>query len=152
MHSAISYNAENISFSLKNKKIISEWISKIIELSGNEIGSITYIFCDDKYLYQLNKKYLNHDTYTDIITFDYTENKIISGDIFISIDRVRENAEKYVKPFNNELCRVMCHGVLHLTGCVDHTPSERLDMTDAEDKALKLLEDLKTFHVKHNKC
>jgi len=152
MHSAISYNAENISFTLKNKKIISLWINKIIELSGNKTGEIAYIFCDDKYLYQLNKKYLNHDTFTDIITFDYTEKKIISGDIFISLDRVRENADKYVKPFDNELLRVMSHGILHLTGYTDHTPSERLDMTAAEDNALKLFEDLKTFHVKHNKC
>ena len=144
MHSAISYNAENISFSLKNKKTISEWIEKIITLSGNETGSLTFIFCNDEYLHQMNTKYLNHDTLTDIITFDYSEGHIISGDIFISIERVRENANTYQKTFSNELLRVICHGVLHLVGFLDGSPSEKLDMTTAEDEALKILRNMIT--------
>jgi len=143
MHSAISYNAENVTFSLRNKKIVSEWIKKIITLSGNKTGMITYIFCDDKYLYPLNKKYLNHDTYTDIITFDYTENRIISGDIFISIERVKENAKTNKKTFNNELLRVMCHGVLHLIGFSDGSTPEKLAMTAKEDEVLAYFEKIK---------
>jgi rRNA maturation RNase YbeY len=143
MDSAISYNAENISFSLKNKKTISEWITNIVTLSGNKLGAVSYIFCDDEYLYQLNKKYLKHDTYTDIITFDYSENSVISGDIFISIERVKENAKKYNKTVSNELLRVICHGMLHLVGFSDSSPAEKTDMTEAENEALKLLQNLK---------
>jgi len=140
MHSAISYNAENISYSLKNKKIITSWLKKIINHEGKKTCIISFIFCDDTFLYELNKKYLKHKTLTDIITFDYSEADNISGDIYISIDRVRENAEEFRKTFHNELCRVMCHGILHLTGYLDTTQSERLGMRAKEDEYLLLLE------------
>ena len=141
MLSAISYYAENISFSLKNKKYITSWREEIIRIEGKKTKIITYIFCDDAYLFELNKKYLNHKTFTDTITFDYCEGVFISGDIFISIDRVRENALKFHNSFDSELCRVMCHGMLHLLGYSDKTKSKKLGMTAKEEEYLVLLKE-----------
>jgi len=148
MHSAISYNAENISFTIKNKRILSDWIKEIAKREGKNIAAISYIFCDDKYLLKLNKKYLKHDTFTDIITFDYCDGNLISGDIFISLERVRENAVKFAKPFKEELCRVMCHGILHLAGYSDKKNSGMLAMRAKEDDCLILLKEKFMFHVK----
>jgi probable rRNA maturation factor len=148
MHSAISYNAENISFTIKNKRILSDWIKEIAKREGKNITTVSFIFCDDKFLLKLNKKYLKHDTFTDIITFDYCEGGLISGDIFISIERVRENAVKFSKPFKEELCRVMCHGILHLAGFSDKKNSEMLAMRAKEDDCLILLKEKFMFHVK----
>jgi len=139
MHSVISYYAENISFSLKNKKSITSWLEKIICSEGRKVKTISYIFCDDIYLFELNKKYLKHNTLTDTITFNYCEDDFISGDIFISIDRVRENALKFHNSFDSELYRVMCHGMLHLLGFTDKNKSERLGMTAKEEEYLLLL-------------
>jgi probable rRNA maturation factor len=143
MHSAISYNAENISFSFKNRLTITSWIKKIIILQKKKAGAISFIFCDDAFLLEMNKKYLKRNTYTDIIAFDYCEKENISGDLLISVDRVRENAKKFKKPFNDELCRVICHGILHLTGYSDKKKSERLDMSAKEDEYLLLLKEMK---------
>jgi len=138
MYSGINFFSENCSFRLKEKKMITAWLTKIIQKSSNKTGNITYIFCDDAYLADLNKKYLNHKTLTDIITFDYVEGNMINGDIFISIERVQENAIKYKTSFKNELLRVICHGVLHLIGFTDKNNSEKLVMRTKEQECLNL--------------
>ena len=143
MHSAIGYNAENVSYTLRDKRIVSAWIQKIIRLEGFLPGNISFIFCDDKYLIELNKKYLKHKTLTDIITFNYCEEKFISGDIFISIERVKDNAKSLKTKYINELHRVMCHGILHLIGYNDKKNSESLDMRAKEDKCLLLISKIK---------
>ena len=148
MHSAISYNAENVSFSPKNKKVLKDWIKEIAKREGKIIGNVSFIFCDDSYLLKLNKRYLKHDTFTDIITFNYNEGSFISGDIFISIERVSENAARFNTQFSEELCRVMSHGILHLVGYSDKKSSERLDMRAREDECLMILNKQFTFHVK----
>lgn len=138
MYSGINFFSENCSFRLKEKKMITAWLTKIIQKSSNKTGNITFIFCDDAYLADLNKKYLNHKTLTDIITFDYVEGNMINGDIFISIERVQENAIKYKTPFKNELLRVICHGVLHLIGFTDKNDTEKLVMRAKEQECLNL--------------
>ncbi len=115
------------------------WILKVIDTHGKKCGDITFIFTSDEYLYKMNSKYLNHHYYTDVITFDYSKNDILSGDIFISIDRVKENADRYEVTFINELSRVIIHGVLHLAGFKDNTSEEKEKMREEEDKALRLL-------------
>ena len=111
------FKNENLKFTLRNKTILKKWISATINKEKRKVGDITFIFCSDEYLLHINKQYLQHDTYTDIITFDYSEGdsaQPVSGDIFISIERVKENAEKFSTTFENELHRVIIHGVLHL--------------------------------------
>ena len=112
---------------------------KVIEAKGKKTGNITYIFCDDEYLLEVNKQYLQHDYYTDVITFDYVENDLISGDIFISTDRVRENALAFGSSETEELHRVIIHGALHLLGLKDKSEKEASQMRQAENEALKLL-------------
>lgn len=128
-------------FILENKTNYSDWVTRIVLSENHEAGQIDYIFCSDDYLLRINQEYLNHDTYTDIITFDYSEGKVVSGDIFISVDRVKANAETFKVSFNQELLRVMSHGVLHLSGYGDKTDEERLKMRSKEDEKIKL------FHV-----
>ena len=137
--SSITFFSETISFALPNEHIISEWISDTISKEEKTATELSYIFCTDDYLHNINLTYLNHDTYTDIITFDYTEKNQISGDIFISIDRVKENAVTYRKTFENELHRVIIHGVLHLLGYKDKTADEAETMRAKEDFYLSLL-------------
>jgi rRNA maturation RNase YbeY len=140
MHTAtISYYAENISFRLKNKKIISDWIKKVILLEKRKLQSVSFVFCNDEYLLKLNQIYLKHQTLTDIITFDYNEDNNIAGDIFISIERVKENAKVFNNSFNAELHRVMIHGILHLLGYNDKEASEKLAMRAKENKCLLIL-------------
>lgn len=128
----INYFYEDIEeFSVDNK--IQEKIILAIKEEKKELGSINYIFCSDIYLLNMNKEYLQHDYYTDIITFDYSENNIISGDIFISKDRVEDNAMQFKVGFLNELNRVMIHGVLHLLDYKDFTKEEKLEMKAKED-------------------
>ena len=114
----ISYNYE-CDFELKNDEKFSLWLSSVIKEEGFNEGEINYIFCDDEYLLKLNKEFLQHDTLTDIISFDYTLGKQLNGDIYISVERVKENAEEFNEPFLNELSRVMVHGVLHYCGFKD---------------------------------
>ncbi len=125
----------------------SQWISKCIDLQGFNLSEISIIFCSDDYLLEINKTHLNHNYYTDIITFNYNEDRQIEGDLFISIDRVKENALENGVEFMNELQRVMIHGVLHLCGQNDKTEEEQAEMTRKENL---MLDELKTFHVKHN--
>lgn len=116
------------------------WLSQVIYKNEKQEGNINFIFCSDTYLLDINKKYLNHDYYTDVITFDYCESTIISGDIFISTDRIKENAETFDVSFDKELSRVLVHGVLHLLGYNDKKLEEKKAMTFWEDKYLKDLE------------
>jgi len=122
----------------------SYWISRVMETEGAHLGNINYIFCEDEYLLKINQKHLNHNTFTDIITFDYSKGQVISGDIFISIDRVKENADIFNKTFQEELLRVMAHGILHLLGYNDKTNDEVLVMRNKEEEKIKL------FHVEQN--
>ena len=139
---AINYFSEVIDFDLKNQSVIKKWIKHVVKNEKKEIETINYIFCNDEYLHNLNVDYLKHDTLTDIITFDYSTDNIISGDIFISIERVKENAMLFKKTFDDELKRVIVHGVLHLIGYNDKSPEDKVVMTAKEDFYLM-------FHVKH---
>ena len=134
----IQFNYET-AFRLKNEKQISNWISKVITKYGFTEGEINYIFCNDEYLLKLNVEFLNHDTLTDIISFDYTLGSQISGDIFISIERVQENAVELGQTLENELHRVIIHGILHYLGYKDKTSAQKQLMRAEEDKCLELL-------------
>lgn len=129
-------------FELSNEKSISQWITDCIESYEYKEGDIHYIFCDDDYLHKLNVEFLNHDTLTDIISFDYTMGKLISGDIFISIERVKENATNYSDSFQEELHRVIIHGILHYIGYRDSLEEERNEMRKQEEICLKKLKNL----------
>lgn len=128
-------------FELENESRYEEWIDAIIESEGKEPGEINYIFCDDDYLHNINMQYLNHDTLTDIISFDYCIGDLISGDIFISIERVKENAKEYEVLFHVELLRVMSHGILHYCGYKDKGEQDEKVMR------LKEQEKMNMFHV-----
>ena len=134
----ISFQNQSISFKLKDKTKLKLWIKSIVNKEKHVIGTLNYIFCSDDELLEINIKHLNHNTFTDIITFDYTEDKKISSDIFISIDRVIENSKKFDTSFENELHRVMIHGVLHLCGYKDKTKPDAELMRKKENWALKL--------------
>lgn len=139
---AITFSNNDIKFSLKEKTRLKKWITQVVEKQKKRVGDIGYLFCDDEYILQVNREYLDHDTYTDIITFDYVESDIISGDILISIDRVGENAKSFGVDFEQELHRVIIHGVLHLLGGKDKTPAEVEAMRKKENTALALLEEI----------
>ena len=126
-------------FELPNEIQTQEWIQKVVADNGFEIGEINYVFCDDNYLHKLNVEFLNHDTLTDVISFDNTLGKLISGDIFISIERVEENAKDFKVSFENELHRVMIHGVLHYMGFKDKSDDDKTKMRNAENKALSII-------------
>ncbi len=141
---SILFQNQAASFSLKNKNLLKHWIKQSIQHHKAHLGELCFIFCLDDFLLDLNQKYLQHQTLTDIITFDYstinTKNiKIISGDIFISVDRIQENAKKFNVPFEDELHRVMIHGVLHLCGFKDKSKSDKLKMTENENLCLSEL-------------
>ena len=133
----ITYNAEEINMPVFPKRKISIWIKLVAEKYNKRVGDISYIFCSDKKILEVNNEYLKHDYYTDIITFDYSENDVISGDIFISVDTVSTNAEKFGQTFTNELYRVIIHGILHLCGIDDKAVGARTIMENNEDDALK---------------
>lgn len=135
----ITYQTEGVKMPHIKKREITEWIKTIAESYGKKVGEIAYIFCSDEKILEVNRQYLQHDYYTDIITFDYTEGNRISGDLFISLDTVRTNAEQFKASYDNELHRVIIHGILHLCGIDDKGPGEREIMETAENKALALL-------------
>lgn len=135
----ITFHSEDVDFHLINEKQLIKWLQNAIKSEGKTVSELSYIFCSDDYLHKMNLEYLNHDTYTDIITFDYTEGSVVGGDIFISIDRVKENALKFKTEFLNELSRVIVHGVLHLVGYKDKTTKEKGLMRSKEDFYLTLL-------------
>ena len=141
----ISFNNEDIKFTLKNKALLKRWIISTIEKKKRTTGEIAFVFCSDYYLLSINKQYLHHDAYTDIVTFDYSQEDLksaISGDIFISVDRVKENAIKFSKSFEEELHRVIIHGTLHLLGYTDKTKSTKVEMTKQEDICLSALREM----------
>ena len=135
----ISYNTVNVKMPAIRRRDTSAWVKAVAASYGKKVGEIAYIFVDDEEILRVNRAYLQHDYYTDIITFDYTEGDTISGDLFISLDTVRTNAEQFDKPYEEELHRVIIHGILHLCGINDKGPGEREQMEAAEDKALALL-------------
>lgn len=134
----ISYNSEN-DFQLNNDAEISSWIESVILEENFKLGEINYIFCNDDYLLKLNLEFLEHDTLTDIISFDYTVGKMIQGDIYISTERVEDNAKDFNVSFNEELHRVMVHGVLHYCGYKDKSSDEEVLMREKENYYLQLL-------------
>ncbi|MBT8184991.1 MAG: rRNA maturation RNase YbeY [Eudoraea sp.] len=136
----IEYNYE-VDFCLDKEVDYTHWLNRVLESENRIAGQINYIFCSDNYLLQLNKKYLDHNTLTDILTFDYSDEVAISGDVFISLDRVKENAEELNEDFLRELNRVMVHGVLHMIGYTDKSEEGRKQMRRLENEKMKL------FHV-----
>ena len=135
---AISFNNQSISFKLKEKTNLKQWIKTITEKEKHNVGTINYVFCTDDELLEINIKHLNHNTLTDIITFDYTEGKTINSDIFISIERVLENSKKFKVTFDEEFHRVLIHGVLHLCGYKDKTKADAELMRKKENASIKL--------------
>ena len=121
----ISFYAEDIELPAIKKEAVSNWIRKVAETYGKKTGDISYIFCSDEKILEVNRQYLQHDYYTDIITFDYCAGNRLSGDLFISLDTVRTNAEQFNQPYERELHRVIIHGILHLCGINDKGPGER---------------------------
>ena len=135
----ITYNNENIPFPKIRRRDTTAWIRRVAATYGKRVGEVGYLFCDDEKMLQVNREFLQHDYYTDIITFDYDEGDTINGDIVISLDTVRSNAEQLGKDYNEELHRVIIHGILHLCGQNDKGPGEREQMEAAENRALELL-------------
>lgn len=138
----IKYFFEDTDFSFTGRRFNNSWLKAVACTEDRTPGEIGIIFCSDAYLLEINKKYLSHDYYTDIITFDYCEGKVLSGDLFISVDCVRANAEFYGVSFEEELCRVMVHGVLHLIGYDDHTDSDIATMRSKEAQYLELRKEM----------
>lgn len=130
---AVNFFSEGIDFKVKQTLKIKSWLKKVADEEGYQVGTLNYVFCNDDYILETNNKYLNHDYYTDIITFDYTEKKRISGDLIISIDTVESNSKLVKTSMNEELCRVMVHGVLHLCGYKDKSDEEEVIMHKKED-------------------
>jgi rRNA maturation RNase YbeY len=138
----ITYNIDDIKMPVFPKRKVSLWIKQVAGKYKKRVGEIAYIFCSDERILEINKVYLAHDYYTDIITFDYSENDVISGDIFISVETVRINAGKFAVSYDNELYRVIIHGILHLCGIDDKAPGARAVMEDNEDNALEMLAEI----------
>lgn len=141
MHN-ITFHFENIEIPDFDSEFFSLWLSQVTDHYGRSTGDIAYVFCSDKYLLEINQKYLDHDYYTDIITFNYNNERAISGDMYISVERVRENARIFEVEFLNELARVMAHGMLHLLGYNDKTKEEEMEMREQETKCLILLKNV----------
>ncbi|MCU0353772.1 MAG: rRNA maturation RNase YbeY [Cytophagales bacterium] len=130
----IAFFNEDIEFTLPAKRCTAAWLKQIVEREGKQVEALNYVFCSDDYLLDVNRQYLDHDYYTDIITFNQSEDSAaLEGDIYISIDRVRDNAESLGVTFEEELRRVLCHGLLHLCGYDDHTDADRAAMRERED-------------------
>ncbi|MEO6902349.1 MAG: rRNA maturation RNase YbeY [Bacteroidia bacterium] len=139
----ITFCTQDVAFNLKKKTLLKEWMLSVIEKKKRKAGNISFIFCSDAYLLTINKQYLNHATYTDIITFDYSKENTkipIHGDIFISVERVFENAKTFNKTPENEMHRVLIHGILHLIGYTDKTKIAKAEMTKQENSCLKILD------------
>lgn len=138
----ISYFLEDTNFKFNTRRRTSRWLKSVAKIENRSIGEINIIFCSDPYILDLNIKSLNHHFFTDIITFDYCEGDILSGDLYISVDTVRANAEFYNTDFDNELYRVIVHGLLHLIGYDDHSDEEIAVMRSKEDFCLNLLQNI----------
>jgi len=134
----INYQSQDIKFVLKEKRKVSKWINDVIKLHQKKLGNVSYIFCSNQYILELNQQYLSHNYFTDIITFDYCYDNKVEGDIFISIDTVLDNSHCFKTNFNDELLRVIIHGVLHLVGFSDKTAKQQKQMRVLEDEALSI--------------
>ena len=134
----ITYNSENVKFPGIRRRDTTAWIRRVAATYGKHVGEVGYLFCDDEKILEVNREFLNHDYYTDIITFDYDDGDTLNGDIVISLDTVRSNAEQLGKDYDEELHRVIIHGILHLCGQNDKGPGEREQMEAAENRALAL--------------
>lgn len=134
----ITYHTDGVEMPLLSEEFISEWIKQVANKYQLRVGEIAYIFCSDDKILEVNKAYLQHDYYTDIITFDYCKGSLISGDLFISLDTVKTNSEQFNTPYNEELHRTVIHGILHLCGINDKGPGEREIMEQAENEALAM--------------
>lgn len=140
----VSYFLEDVKFEFKHKRVNNAWLKMVAESEVKKLGNINIIFCSDNYILDVNMKYLQHDYFTDIITFDYCEKNILSGDLFISIDSVRENSVFFKTEFADELNRVIVHGLLHLIGYDDHTEADQKLMREKENYYLELRN-----HIEH---
>ena len=138
----ITFNIEDADPKLKNKRLLKSWIAKVADSYGLKTGDLAYVFCSDDRILEVNKEFLQHDYYTDFITFDYCEGDTISGDMYISVDTVRTNSELFSTSFINEMHRVIIHGVLHLCGLKDKAPDDEKKMREAEAKALAMWDEL----------
>ena len=138
----VSYYSQDVKFELKGKLFNNKWLKFVAESEIKRIGDISIIFCSDNYILDINMKYLQHDYFTDIITFDYCEGQMLSGDLFISIDSVKENSALYGTELEDELNRVMVHGLLHLIGFDDHTDEDQKIMRQKEDYYLQCRKDM----------
>ena len=136
---AISFYSEEVELPAINQEAVSSWVREVTKTYGKKTGDISYIFCSDEKILEVNRQYLQHDYYTDIITFDYTEGNKISGDLFISLDTVKTNSDTFHTPYNEEFHRTIIHGILHLCGINDKAPGEREIMEANENKALSIL-------------
>lgn len=139
---SIRFSSQSVDFEPQNELWVKKWITEVVNRRGKTVGNINYLFCDDEYLLSVNQQYLQHDTFTDIITFDYCVGSLVSGDILISVERVSENATLFGASFEQELHRVVIHGVLHLLGQGDKSEQEAAEMRRQEADALKLWDDM----------
>lgn len=138
----VNYFFEDTDFVFKKRRECNSWLKAVAESEIKKLGSINIIFCSDNYILDINQKYLHHDYFTDIITFDYCEGQVLSGDLFISVDSVKENSITYKTEFSQELLRVIVHGILHLIGYDDHTPDEQTQMRAKENYYLSFREQM----------
>lgn len=136
---SIFFHSENVSFSI-NEEIVVKWLKKSVNSLGFTIGELSFIFCSDEYIKKINIKYLTHHFFTDVITFDYSKEKLLFGDVYISIERVKENSKTYKTSFNEEMFRVIIHGVLHLCGFDDKTKEEKSLMRSKENDFLSSID------------
>ncbi len=143
----VLFHSDGVGFSISNPEKLNAWIIKCLSSFNKNCGEINVIFCNDDYLLSINKTYLNHDYYTDIITFDYSKSESVSGDLYVSVTRVKDNAKKLNLEFNDELYRVIVHGVLHLCGLKDKTKQEKENMRAKEDEMLLLMSWLSDFYI-----
>lgn len=136
---SVNFFSEDVPLPELKRRTTARWIKNAILSEGKRVGDISFIFCSDNYLLEVNRTYLDHDYFTDVITFDYVEGKVVSGDIFVSVDRIYDNAKEFKVSFNEELNRIIIHGVLHLLGYKDKNKSDKLVMTEKENYFLNLL-------------
>ena len=134
----ISFHSEGVNTKTPSKRLLKAWIKEFVSNHGKKVGELAFIFCSDEKILEVNQNFLQHDYYTDIITFDYCEGEVVSGDIFISVERVAENATFHNIEYNTELLRVLAHGVLHLIGFQDKSPKKKKEMTENEDLYISL--------------
>ena len=134
----ISFHSEGVNTKTPSKHLLKAWIKELVSNHGKKVGELAFVFCSDEKILEVNQNFLQHDYYTDIITFDYCEGEIVSGDIFISVERVAENATSHNIEYNTEIIRVLAHGVLHLIGFQDKSPKKKKEMTENEDLCISL--------------